>query len=139
MPDSMRKYLRPCLQQNPPSPLRPPGRLPLRICGGKTQNPNLSSRLGSCQPDRCAKSVAVVTARSRHATATGKRTAAASISSLSRSEEHTSELQSLMRISYAVFCLKKNKTKQKHHQRRDIGRHKMNPVNHERVYTNQLD
>src|SRR3546814_7154867 len=30
-----------------------------------------------------------------------------------RSEEHTSELQSLMRISYAVFCLKK-KTKKKH-------------------------
>src|SRR3546814_9659535 len=28
-----------------------------------------------------------------------------------RSEEHTSELQSLMRISYAVFCLKKKKTK----------------------------
>src|SRR3546814_2234369 len=31
------------------------------------------------------------------------------ISWLSRSEEHTSELQSLMRISYAVFCLKKKK------------------------------
>src|SRR3546814_7767946 len=30
-----------------------------------------------------------------------------------RSEEHTSELQSLMRISYAVFCLKKNITPQK--------------------------
>src|SRR3546814_10201189 len=29
-----------------------------------------------------------------------------------RSEEHTSELQSLMRISYAVFCLKKKKKKQ---------------------------
>src|SRR3546814_7813421 len=29
-----------------------------------------------------------------------------------RSEEHTSELQSLMRISYAVFCLKKTKNKQ---------------------------
>src|SRR3546814_7799359 len=29
-----------------------------------------------------------------------------------RSEEHTSELQSLMRISYAVFCLKKKKTEQ---------------------------
>src|SRR3546814_1759906 len=29
-----------------------------------------------------------------------------------RSEEHTSELQSLMRISYAVFCLKKKKTTQ---------------------------
>src|SRR3546814_1912366 len=39
----------------------------------------------------------------------------------SRSEEHTSELQSLMRISYAVFCLKKKKINQhiitlhKHH------------------------
>src|SRR3546814_4749456 len=31
-----------------------------------------------------------------------------------RSEEHTSELQSLMRISYAVFCLKKKK--QSHHR-----------------------
>src|SRR3546814_6877870 len=31
-----------------------------------------------------------------------------------RSEEHTSELQSLMRISYAVFCLKKKKIKNKH-------------------------
>src|SRR3546814_8622338 len=31
----------------------------------------------------------------------------------SRSEEHTSELQSLMRISYAVFCLKKKKTNTK--------------------------
>src|SRR3546814_3951009 len=30
-----------------------------------------------------------------------------------RSEEHTSELQSLMRISYAVFCLKKKKTQKK--------------------------
>src|SRR3546814_4565580 len=32
-----------------------------------------------------------------------------------RSEEHTSELQSLMRISYAVFCLKKKKTYNIHH------------------------
>src|SRR3546814_3978299 len=32
-------------------------------------------------------------------------------SASSRSEEHTSELQSLMRISYAVFCLKKKKQK----------------------------
>src|SRR3546814_9794384 len=31
-------------------------------------------------------------------------------SDITRSEEHTSELQSLMRISYAVFCLKKKKT-----------------------------
>src|SRR3546814_10256694 len=32
-----------------------------------------------------------------------------------RSEEHTSELQSLMRISYAVFCLKKKKNKNSKH------------------------
>src|SRR3546814_2535064 len=34
-----------------------------------------------------------------------------------RSEEHTSELQSLMRISYAVFCLKKKTTITKHRKR----------------------
>src|SRR3546814_1576568 len=34
---------------------------------------------------------------------------------VARSEEHTSELQSLMRISYAVFCLKKTKTKKDSH------------------------
>src|SRR3546814_8572548 len=34
-----------------------------------------------------------------------------------RSEEHTSELQSLMRISYAVFCLKQKKTKRKEHRK----------------------
>src|SRR3546814_2683261 len=38
-----------------------------------------------------------------------------------RSEEHTSELQSLMRISYAVFCLKKKKKK-------DIIHHNTSPV-----------
>src|SRR3546814_7946528 len=35
----------------------------------------------------------------------------------SRSEEHTSELQSLMRISYAVFCLKKKKNMTNTHDR----------------------
>src|SRR3546814_5683493 len=40
----------------------------------------------------------------------GGRTAVALVDHPARSEEHTSELQSLMRISYAVFCLnKKNK------------------------------
>src|SRR3546814_2053287 len=37
-----------------------------------------------------------------------------------RSEEHTSELQSLMRISYAVFCLKKKKKKMKYDREDDI-------------------
>src|SRR3546814_4673684 len=40
-----------------------------------------------------------------------------------RSEEHTSELQSLMRISYAVFCLKKKKTTK---NQRDRTRHTKN-------------
>src|SRR3546814_1721248 len=37
-------------------------------------------------------------------------------SARARSEEHTSELQSLMRISYAVFCLKKKKNRAQRHQ-----------------------
>src|SRR3546814_7886561 len=36
------------------------------------------------------------------------------LSASGRSEEHTSELQSLMRISYAVFCLKKTQKLNKH-------------------------
>src|SRR3546814_7900430 len=43
-----------------------------------------------------------------------------------RSEEHTSELQSLMRISYAVFCLKKKKKKLK-------------SIRHDRVETHQCE
>src|SRR3546814_3962477 len=39
----------------------------------------------------------------------GSAISAARVAVANRSEEHTSELQSLMRISYAVFCLKKNK------------------------------
>src|SRR3546814_6620383 len=55
--------------------------------------------------------------RSRSASRTfWKMTCLADCASM-RSEEHTSELQSLMRISYAVFCLKKkkNKTFTQHH------------------------
>src|SRR3546814_7836152 len=39
-----------------------------------------------------------------------------------RSEEHTSELQSLMRISYAVFCLKKKKQKKTAYKDRNTNR-----------------
>src|SRR3546814_6826128 len=45
-----------------------------------------------------------------------------------RSEEHTSELQSLMRISYAVFCLKK-KTQTTTDQATHINRHKNTTAN----------
>src|SRR3546814_7853454 len=55
------------------------------------------SALADCCP------VAGVLGRDRY------RSGQACQSSRSRSEEHTSELQSLMRISYAVFCLKKKK------------------------------
>src|SRR3546814_4616393 len=41
--------------------------------------------------------------------ALGAKPASAAETAKDRSEEHTSELQSLMRISYAVFCLKKKK------------------------------
>src|SRR3546814_9519101 len=40
-----------------------------------------------------------------------------------RSEEHTSELQSLMRISYAVFCLKKKKQNKNHNQHYHLTKH----------------
>src|SRR3546814_8681656 len=44
----------------------------------------------------------------------------------SRSEEHTSELQSLMRISYAVFCLKKKKNR---YNQNDTKQHDKNTKN----------
>src|SRR3546814_9586390 len=58
---------------------------------------------------------------------------AVSIHNRRRSEEHTSELQSLMRISYAVFCLKKKKKQQ--NQKKQYIRNK-NTTTH-REYTQQ--
>src|SRR3546814_1803877 len=48
-----------------------------------------------------------------------------------RSEEHTSELQSLMRISYAVFCLKKKKPKNRHTKTQAQKNNTTTPSNHE--------
>src|SRR3546814_3471682 len=45
-------------------------------------------------------------------------------SAASRSEEHTSELQSLMRISYAVFCLKKKKKNKSERQNKRDNEHR---------------
>src|SRR3546814_3071966 len=50
-----------------------------------------------------------------------------------RSEEHTSELQSLMRISYAVFCLKKKNTTHQTHTISKKTTNKYNILNH--IYT----
>src|SRR3546814_5411408 len=55
-------------------------------------------------------SIAVVNTITRMAQAASTIISAAA-SRATRSEEHTSELQSLMRISYAVFCLKKKKSR----------------------------
>src|SRR3546814_3159453 len=50
---------------------------------------------------------------------------------IARSEEHTSELQSLMRISYAVFCLKKkNKEKPSKHDK-TLTQHSRHDANYE--------
>src|SRR3546814_1326102 len=53
------------------------------------------------------------------------------VSQVRRSEEHTSELQSLMRISYAVFCLKKKKK----YRRQPITTHAKSP---ERYHASHL-
>src|SRR3546814_2681837 len=54
-----------------------------------------------------------------------------------RSEEHTSELQSLMRISYAVFCLKKKKIKIK--SIKQITEHTISETNKNGITNNTLD
>src|SRR3546814_6170681 len=51
----------------------------------------------------------IVTARRREESLQTVPVAVAVVGAETRSEQHTSELQSLMRNSYAVFCLKKNK------------------------------
>src|SRR3546814_13487853 len=61
------------------------------------QRPLVRGRRLRNRAGRCARAVASAADRHSHAGW--------------RSEEHTSELQSLMRISYAVFCLKKKKKK----------------------------
>src|SRR3546814_7310640 len=73
-----------------------------------------------CHLNNCATGVATQDARLRRAHFNGPpervmaffRFVAEETRGYLRSEEHTSELQSLMRISYAVFCLKKKKKQQ---------------------------
>src|SRR3546814_2561776 len=78
-----------------PVPGRRPAGLPRqRLCGGKAARDPVASRL---------RGLVARTGRNRDRPRRRR-----------RSEEHTSELQSLMRISYAVFCLKKKKTNNQH-------------------------
>src|SRR3546814_6215558 len=74
-------------------PAHPARRLPCRVSDGVSPNMrrySTAKRPSSVKP--CASAMAVTLGGAR-------------------SEEHTSELQSLMRISYAVFCLKKKNNK----------------------------
>src|SRR3546814_2230918 len=55
-----------------------------------------------------------------------------------RSEEHTSELQSLMRISYAVFCLQKKTNKQRVHKKNSNTRNKLHIPKETKSSSNQI-
>src|SRR3546814_9933615 len=84
----------------------PIGRSSRRRLNGKCgllEGPQRASKAARQRGDTGARQ-----ARRRAAATAGSRPDHLLSASHPRSEEHTSELQSLMRISYAVFCLKKN-------------------------------
>src|SRR3546814_1701578 len=74
--------------------------------------PHLVQRLGSAVEHGALFRLALLHRRKGSATRTCL--ALPNTRANTRSEEHTSEIQSLMRISYAVFCLKKKNTTYKH-------------------------
>src|SRR3546814_4015229 len=77
-----------------------PGVSHMRLCRSSTAHRHFRGLLGACPPGGRHHEALVFSQSWRSAHRSGLRYR-------SRSEEHTSELQSLMRISYAVFCLKK--------------------------------
>src|SRR3546814_6392880 len=84
----------------PPAPKRPERVVPQRVAfTGTAEQPRTDYFIAGTGQTRIA--TAPATARRPHITNPVS----------GRSEEHTSELQSLMRISYAVFCLKKTQIK----------------------------
>src|SRR3546814_9078139 len=93
----------------PPSDLRRWGgtTLPPRLKKGDLHREGGACRVGTWQPRRARPAWQSVACGASTPTATGGDWYAAPTG---RSEEHTSELQSLMRISYAVFCLRTKKT-----------------------------
>src|SRR3546814_7098611 len=76
------------------------------------------------RPNLAAQSVA-----GRLSRCSSTKTRKARIAGSLRSEEHTSELQSLMRNSYAVFCLKKKITKNITNTQHSTRRHKLSRFN----------
>src|SRR3546814_9242171 len=116
--------------------MRPPGRhrdqrLP-RAAGaagrGDVRLPVRRSAAGTARTARCRHCPGEARMSAAKKQAAAADTAPAAITLIeaitqARSEEHTSELQSLMRISYAVFCLKKKK-KHKKKQTNTTTKHK---------------
>src|SRR3546814_4949877 len=86
-----KKIVQPCLRSRVPTVTTPAGSMPPSTVFPAIAIASISGLPGSRDRTSCARSPC----------AEGQ----------SRSEEHTSELQSLMRISYAVFCLKQKKDK----------------------------
>src|SRR3546814_1535503 len=73
----------------------------------RLRSPTLPSRQGGRQTIAVRRPLCIRLAHHRHDDAPDGRPHDRPVCLDGRSEEHTSELQSLMRISYAVFCLKK--------------------------------
>src|SRR3546814_1591386 len=82
--------------------------------GGAADKGNVGAASAAMEPSRWSPSPLKRLPRTRHRFPQPTRQGL-----VGRSEEHTSELQSLMRISYAVFCLKK-KNKQTHNEKDKI-------------------
>src|SRR3546814_6075920 len=90
------------------------GIFPFAVVTGKAKGPFARGNARQCgEPLGNGQAIARKARRSERATCrAGARTGRWALPARqARSEEHTSELQSLMRLSYAVFCLKKKKQK----------------------------
>src|SRR3546814_2884999 len=95
---------------SPPSRNRKP-RVPLIVASSSVPDAHQT-----CRPAWMKRSTSSDPCMTRHAAVTLPPPSADRRTSSDRSEEHTSELQSLMRISYAVFCLKKKTNNTNHTQ-----------------------
>src|SRR3546814_7809048 len=89
------------------------GTLPLYPAGTRQCNARGMTELGRYAVQKLMEKKFIIDIDHAELSIKSDMIALAEMSDAERSEEHTSELQSLMRISYAVFCLKKkNKQKQ---------------------------
>src|SRR3546814_8152745 len=86
-----------------------------RVCAAPRPS-DMRTTITSRRQGRAAR---LIVALAIAATSVGTDAAIPSAESPPRSEEHTSELQSLMRISYAVFCLKNTKENEQWTRRTD--------------------